>query len=213
MTSPLAQSPRPPATVAQFPAERMGDAELVALASQGDAKAVGAVWDRYASLVRRVLTSALGPDSAVEDLVQEVFIAFLRGANRIENAAALKGYLTGVAIRQAALELRRRKVRRIVTLTPNGQLPDQIAAPADSEAREALGAFYRILDRLNQRERMVFVLRHVEGFEYAQIVEHLGISESTARRSLNAAREQLERALVREPALKSYLKLERGDQS
>ncbi|HEY5962350.1 MAG TPA: sigma-70 family RNA polymerase sigma factor [Polyangiaceae bacterium] len=211
MTSPLAKSPRPPATVAQFPAERLGDAELVNLASQGDAKAIGVIWDRYAAMVRRVLAGALGPDSAIEDLLQEVFIAFLKGAGRIENASALRGYLTGVAIRQAALELRRRKVRRLVMLTPNGQLPDPPASPLDSEAREALRAFYRVLDQLSQRERMVFVLRHVEGLEYAQIVEHLGISESTARRTLNSAREQLERAVVREPALRGYLKFQGGE--
>jgi RNA polymerase sigma-70 factor, ECF subfamily len=210
-SSPIAKLSEAPRTVAQFPRERMGDAELVQMASEGDSRAVGVIWDRYAAVVRRVLLGALGPDHSIEDLLQEVFIAFLRGASRIDNASALRGYLTGIAVRQAALELRRRKVRRWVTLTPSGEIPDLPASPGDAEGREALGAFYRVLDRMSNRERMVFVLRHVEGMEFLEIVQHLGISESTIRRALASARVKLEHSMRLEPALTGYLREDEGE--
>jgi RNA polymerase sigma-70 factor (ECF subfamily) len=183
----------------------LGDAELVLAAGRGDARAVAAIWDRYSELVRRVLRGALGPDSSIEDLLQEVFMAFLKGAERIEQGSALRGYLTGVAIRQAALELRQRKVRRWVTLTPTGHLPDTPIAPRDSDGREALLALYRVLDRMGNRERLAFVLRHVEGLEILEVARSLSLSESTVRRALVSARQQLERSLGREPALGAYL--------
>lgn len=211
MTAPIAKTPEPRAKVTHFPFERLGDAELLQLAAQGDPRAIGVIWDRYSQNVRHVLFAALGPDSAIEDLLQEVFIALLRGASRIENSNALRGYLTSVAVRQAALELRRRKVRRWVTLTPTGQVPDVPTSPSDSDGREALRVFYRVLDRLGRRERMVFVLRHIEGMEFSEIVENLKISESTVRRALVSARSQLDRALRREPALNAYVNLEEGE--
>ena len=75
--------------VTPFPAERLSDAELVRAAARGDADAVSVVWQRYAPLVRGVLRGALGPDHALEDLLQEVFVGFLKGAKNIQEGAAL----------------------------------------------------------------------------------------------------------------------------
>ena len=128
--------------VSRFPAERLGDAELVQAAARGDADAISVIWDRYAGLVRGILRGALGPDLIVEDLLQEVFIALVKGAKGIQEGAALRGYLVGVAVRLSALELRRRKVRRWVMLSPTGELPDTSVLPRDSEGRQALQALY-----------------------------------------------------------------------
>jgi RNA polymerase sigma-70 factor, ECF subfamily len=212
MTSAVPKSPDPPANVAHFPLERVSDAELVQAACDGDSRAVGIIWSRYSVLVRKVLIGALGPDSAVEDLLQEVFIAFLQGARRIEQASALRGYLTSVAVRQAALELRRRKVRRWVTLTPTGQVPDTPTLPRDGEGREALAALYRVLDGMGSRERLAFVLRHIEGMEILEVARALRTSESTVRRALGSARSRLDRSLRREPALRDYLGRSKGEQ-
>jgi RNA polymerase sigma-70 factor, ECF subfamily len=198
------------ASIARFPAERLGDAELVRAAALGEADAVGVVWQRYAPLVRGVLRGALGPDHASEDLLQEVFIGFLKGAKNIHEGAALRGYLVGVAVRLAALELRRRKVRRWVMLTPTGSLPERSASPADAEGREALSALHRVLDGVSSRRRLAFVLRHVQGLEILDVAQALGISESTARRELERARSFILKLGEREPALKPYLSRVRG---
>ncbi len=191
--------------VARFPQERYGDAQLVADVAAGDAAALGVVWDRYGRLVRGVLFGALGPDSSIEDLQQEVFVAFFRGAARIQEGAALRGYLVGVAVRLAAQELRRRKVRRWVGLSASGELPDLPVPPEDSEGRQALAALYRVLDKLGGRRRMAFVLRHVQGLEMLDVAAALGVSESTTRRELGRAEQQLKALARTEPTLESYL--------
>jgi len=194
-----------PAPVSRFPADRLGDAELVRAAASGEADAVSVIWQRYAGLVRGVLRSSLGPDHAIEDLLQEVFVGFLRGAKNIHEGGALRGYLVGVAVRLAALELRRRKIRRWVTLTPTGTLPERVVPPADAEGREALAALYRVLDGVSSRRRLAFVLRHVQGLEILDVAASLGISESTARRELERARTFVLKRGEREPALRPYL--------
>ena len=192
----------------RFPPDRLGDAQLVQAIARGEREALGWVWDRYSGLVRGVLFGALGRDSAIEDLLQEVFLALFRGAAQIREGAALKGYLVGVAVRLAALELRRRKVRRWVGLSshPEGELPDVPVAPQDSEGRQSLAALHRVLDALSSRRRLAFVLRHVQGMEVLEVADALGISESTARRELGKAQQQLSALARREPALASYLK-------
>jgi RNA polymerase sigma-70 factor (ECF subfamily) len=200
-----------PGQVSRFPAERLGDAELVQAAARGDTDAISVIWDRYAALVRSVLRGALGPDLVVEDLLQEVFIALVRGAKGIQEGAALRGYLVGVAVRLAALELRRRKVRRWVTLSPTGELPDTAVLPRDSEGRQALQALYRVLDQLGSRRRLAFVLRHVQGMALGEVAAALKVSESTARRELARARKHVSKSGHHEPALQAYLERFRRD--
>jgi len=203
--STVSAAPSPP--LVRFPQERLSDEQLVHEVACGDCSAFGVIWDRYGKLVRGVVFGALGPDSMNEDLVQDVFLAFFRGAAKIQDGAALRGYLVGVAVRIAAGELRRRKVRRWVRLSATGELPELPVLAQDSEGRQTLRALYRVLDQLSQRRRMVFVLRHVQGLELLEIATALQISESTVRRELGKAQQQLAALTKREPALAEYLKL------
>jgi RNA polymerase sigma-70 factor (ECF subfamily) len=195
----------PPRPVARFPQERWSDAQLVSDVARGDRQALGAVWDRYSSLVRGVLYGSLGADHAIEDLLQDVFLAFFRGAAQIRDGSLLRGYLVGVAVRLAALELRKRRVRRWVGLSPTGELPDLPIAPSDDEGRESLRALHRVLDQLGTQRRLAFVLRHVQGMEILEIAEALRVSESTTRRELARAQKQLAALARGEPALARYL--------
>jgi RNA polymerase sigma-70 factor (ECF subfamily) len=205
---------RPAGTVApvsRFPYERWADAELVQAVAQGDSRAVAVIWDRYAPLVRSVVRASLGPDASAEDLVQDVFVAFLRAADMVRDASAVRGYLIGVAIRLVALELRRRKIRRWVTLSPSGSLPETPVAPRDVEGREALQALYRLLGRMPNRRRLAFVLRVVQGCEILEVASALGVSDSTAKREVVRAQQQLLRQVQREPALSHYLERALGE--
>ena len=198
--------PAAPAVISRFPENRLSDAQLVEAIARGDRVALTAVWDRYSELVRGVLFAALGPDSTAEDLLQEVFLALFRGAKSIKQTSALRGYLIGVAVRLAALELRRRKVRRWVSLTPTGELPELPVRPRDVEGLEALRALGRVFDRLSSRRRIAFVLRRVEGLELLETAQALGVSESTAKREVAKASEQVLLWASREPALRAYMK-------
>jgi RNA polymerase sigma-70 factor (ECF subfamily) len=186
-----------------FPAEKRSDKSLVAGAAAGEREAVAVIWDRYSSLVRGVLYGALGSDQGLDDLLQEVFLAFLDGATKIHDGAALRGYLVSVAVRIAASEIRKRRVRRWVGLTPTGELPDRAAERVDVEHREVLRALHRVLQALKPRRRMAFLLRHVHGLDPVETAQALGISESTVRREVERVRALLEK--TREPALQEFL--------
>lgn len=204
-SSRLSAHPSLPEEVVRFPAERAGDAQLTEGAARGDRDAIRAVWDRYSDLVRTVLRGALGADVALDDLVQDVFLAFVRGAGQIKDGARLRSYLVGVAVRLAALEIRRRKLRRWVGLSPSGELPEVSMPPRDMISRDVLRALDRVLGTLSVRRRMAFVLRHVQGFELSEAAEVLGISESTLQRELLKARQCVLTRAVREPALAEFL--------
>jgi len=193
-------------SVSRFPRDRLGDSELVEAVARGDTAALGVVWDRYAQVVRSVLRSNLGIDAAVEDLLQEVFIAFFRGAPTLRDGSALRAYLVSVAVRLVFVELRRRRVRRWVTLSPRGQLPDVASQPSDLDGALALRGLYRLLELLPPRRRVAFILRHVQGLEMSEVAAALSTSESTAKREVSRARQAIRaRAKRMEPTLWEFI--------
>lgn len=191
--------------VTRFPVDRADDALLVKATARGDRAAMAQVWDRYSDFVRGVLHGSIGPDSAIEDLTQEVFLAFVKAAATVADGTKLRAFLAGIAIRRAAMELRRRRVRRWLLLSPTGELPERAAPAHDAEGREILAALSRVLATMSPRRRMAFTLRHVQEMDMLEVAAALAVSESTLRRELQRAREYLLHAAAREPALSAYL--------
>ena len=193
-------------SVSRFPRERLGDSELVEAVARGDTGALGVVWDRYSQVVRSVLRSNLGADAAVEDLLQEVFIALLRGASELRDPSALRAYLVSVAVRLVLVELRRRRVRRWVMLSPKGEVPEVPSPPSDLDGTLALRGLGRLLELLPPRRRVAFVLRQVHGLELTEVAAALQVSESTVKREVSRARRAIvARAKRVEPSLWEYI--------
>jgi RNA polymerase sigma-70 factor (ECF subfamily) len=193
------------ALVPDLPQTRPSDAELVQAVVAGDPEAIGLIWDRYSALVRQVLRGSLGPDAAVEDLLQDVFMVVARSAARLRDPQALRAFLVGVAVRMLALERRKRWVRRWVMLSPTGVVPEPEAIASDGDGTEALRALYRLLERMPERRRTAFVLRHIQGLPVLEVAVALEVSESTAKREIKRALSHVLARARREPALQDYV--------
>lgn len=158
------------------------DADLVRAFADGESWAGRAIWNRHVAMVHRLLERALGPNGDAEDLTQDVFLSVFAGLAALRDSGALRSFIYSVALRTLKWELRRRRVRRILRLSPTGQLPELAVRGADSEARQMLIRFYALLDELGANERAAFVLRHMEGFKLEEVAERLGVSLATAKR-------------------------------
>lgn len=191
--------------LAELPLGTLSDAALVAALIQGSERAASAIWHRHAATVRRTLARSLGPDQDLEDLLQEVFIGFVKSAERLEDPNNLRSYLASIAFRLAAMEIRRRKVRRWVTLTSSGEVPDAPALEREPDETRALRELYRILDQLSARDRLIFVARYVEGMQIDETAAALDLSKATVWRSGKAALARVVAEAQTRPALAAYV--------
>ena len=103
------------------------------------------------------------------------------------------------------MEIRRRKVRRWVTLTSSGEVPDSPAAQREPDEARALRALYQILDALSARDRLVFVARYVEGMQIDETAASLQLSKATVWRSGKSALEHVVAKAQNNPALATYV--------
>jgi RNA polymerase sigma-70 factor (ECF subfamily) len=174
------------------PADAPTDAQLARLARDRDPRAAALVWDRYAGMVRGVLYRSVGPTHDIEDLVQDVFVGFFKNVGTLREASSLRPFLVGIALRTARSALRKRRVRKWLKLSDDGVVPEIPTSDGDPRTREAVRRLYAILDELNDRDRLAFVLRHAEGHELTETALALGVSLATIKRMLSRAEDHVQ---------------------
>jgi RNA polymerase sigma-70 factor (ECF subfamily) len=193
------------ASVAPIALSEASDEALGCLLQARSADAARVVWQRYSPMVRRMLARALGPERDVEDSVQEVFLCVFNKAPELRNPASLRAFIVSIAIRTLRHEIRRRKLRSWLRLDGNVAVEDLRAIDPNTDAREALSRFYALRDRINTRDRSVFVLHVIVGLDVDAIADALEVSVPTIRRCFARARERIALLAGRDPTLVDYV--------
>ncbi|HET6149636.1 MAG TPA: sigma-70 family RNA polymerase sigma factor [Polyangia bacterium] len=183
---------------------------LVEALRRGEPWAAKQVWDQHAGSVRRLMARALGPRPEVDDLTQDVFMRVFSRIGVLREASALREFVIAVSVNVLKRELRRRWVRRRVSLSDSGSVPDIEAPRADPEAREALARCYAILDKLGARERAAFVLRYMEERTLEEVATGLGVSPSTAKRLVIRSSERVSKHVGNDEGLRDFFDQRQG---
>ena len=184
------------------------DAALASALIAGDRDATLLAWKRFAPMVYRILKRTFGSVSDVEDLQQDIFLAFFRKVPGLRDPKALEAFVGAITSRMIKYEFRRRKHSFVSSwgahADPSGEqdVPDQAAA--DIPARQALSAFYEVLDQLTAKDKMLFSLRFIDGLNLPQIAEAAGISISTTKRQLARIRKVVGKRIKKSPELLDY---------
>jgi RNA polymerase sigma-70 factor (ECF subfamily) len=182
-----ASAPRPiPAIEAT-----VDDAVLVERARTGDRWAAEALYRRHAGDALRLAMFLLGRRSDAEDAVQDAFVAALGKLGGLRDPAAFARWLMRIVANAARGRLRRRRLLSWLGL--DGGDPDvtleRYAAPGvTAEQRAELAWLDRALGEMPDRERIPWLLRHVEGWDLPDIARTLGCSLATVKRRLADAR-------------------------
>jgi len=161
---------------------RIDDEQLVARVTEGDVRAFGQIWKRYAPLVKGLLRRRFGPSPDCLDLEQEVFLSVSEALRRLRRPAALESFIFGICLRVGHNYRRRENVRAVVGLTPD---ITWIPAPsADEETRDVVRRLTRLLDKLGARDRSLFVSRYIERRGIGEIATSHRMTFATARRRI-----------------------------
>jgi RNA polymerase sigma-70 factor (ECF subfamily) len=187
------------------------DAELVRRAKAGDLAAFEELVNRHE---RRIYTLALriaqNPHDA-EDVTQQAFISALEALAKFREEASFATWLNRIATYAALKIIRKRQGLDTISFdaaTDPGEDYDAIPRPefiADwrdspeqlverNETRRLLDA---ALAQLDDKHRLVFVLRDVEGLSVKETAGALGLSEANVKVRLLRARLQLREDLTR----------------
>jgi RNA polymerase sigma-70 factor (ECF subfamily) len=181
---------------AALPTDRVPDDELLARVASGDAPAFTELFRRRQPDVFRFAVHMTGSPALADDVVQDVFLAVMRDANRFEaGRATVAAWLCGIA-RNCV----RQRLERDRRLTPvdfgDGREPEpEAGGPVDPLAgllrAERIDTVRRAVQALPVLYREAVVLCDLQEMAYGDAAEVIGCPVGTVRSRLHRARVML----------------------
>lgn len=168
------------------------DEELVRAAQSGDRSAFGLLYERYARMVHGILLGRV-PPSAVEDLVQDVFLRAMPRIPSLREADHFGGWLAAITRNRAADFFRQSKSGIESQEDPAGAEPESKGGSSSdkAEARAILAA----IRTLPEAYREPLILRLVEGMTGPEIAARTGLTHGSVRVNLHRGMQQLRQIL------------------
>jgi RNA polymerase sigma-70 factor (ECF subfamily) len=187
--------------------------QLIAEVRHGDQAALGRLLHSYQKRLYNVCLRMLGSPEEAEDATQEALLHVIEHIGEFKGRSALSTWMIRIAMNQSITQVRRRKVRRTISLDGrgNGQVHgDQASALREhlEDAREPkplervehgemLGQLADALAGLEEDFRAVLVLRDIEQMEYQQIADVLELPVGTVKSRIFRGRLALRQAMTR----------------
>jgi RNA polymerase sigma-70 factor (ECF subfamily) len=172
--------------------DELSDRALLSRCAAGDRSACGAFIARHQDAIWRYVRVLTGDPVAAEDVLQDTFLAALRGASGFSGTESARGWLVAIARNTA-----HRRHRRRVDEPARFEALDALGAAAgfgsdDAEAvllrAEARATLDRALTTLSAEDQEVLVLRDLEGLDGASVASILDIPLATMKTRLHRAR-------------------------
>ncbi len=183
------------------------EADLIRAAQAGDSDAFEALVRAYDRGVLRIAMNLLRSQEDAADVYQEAFTKVYRNLHSFRFDCSFQSWLYRIVTNCCLDMLRKRKVRREEATLVDTE--DGLWNRADSFAedrshgdpqrlllnKQLQARIRKTLDRLTDKERMVFELRHFQGMRLKTIGEVLGTTEEAAKTCLFRATQKMRQAL------------------
>jgi RNA polymerase sigma-70 factor (ECF subfamily) len=200
--------PEPPATataaaVKLSPSRPSGapdDRELVRRAQAEDKEAFEELVRRHQHRVFAVAGGILRRREDVEDIAQQVFVKAYFSLKRFDQRAAFSTWLYKITVNECWDLLRKKKVRPLIYESDlSEEQARQFGAPErnvkaaldTSEILESRQYVDTLLAGIDERDRMMLILKEVEGFAVEEIAEMLSLNANTVKVRLFRARRRI----------------------
>ncbi len=186
------------------------DFELVQRAKAGELDAFEALASRHERRIYSLAMRMLRQEQDAEDVTQQALLSALESLHGFRGEASFSTWLLRIASHAALKVIRKRNGLEMISLEAATEEseefehvphPEYIADWRESpeqlvEKREIQRLLDEALARLEEKHRLVFLLRDVEGLSTRETAEALGLSEGNTKVRLLRARLQLRELLT-----------------
>jgi RNA polymerase sigma-70 factor, ECF subfamily len=182
------------------------EGSLVQRAQAGDDSAFREIVERYQSKVFSIIHGIVRQRNDVEDIAQQVFAKVYLSLRSFDFRSSLITWIYKITVNECFDYLRKRKVRKLVyesdmsedevRRVENSEPTVDRQAPMD-ESLASRDYVVKLLTRVSEEERMLLMMKEVEGFSVEELAERTGMNENTIKVKLFRARQKLVRAAQR----------------
>ncbi len=182
------------------PVAAADDRELVRRAQREDKEAFEELIRRHQHRVFAVAGGIVRRREDVEDIAQQVFVKAYFSLKRFDQRAAFSTWLYKITVNECWDMLRKKKVRPLVYEADlSEEQARQVLSSAEkgkeepdiSDRLEARQRVERLMEGLDERDRLMLILKEVEGFSIEEIAEVLNLNANTVKVRLFRARRRV----------------------
>ncbi len=180
----------------------LDDDSLVEAARRGDEAAFQRLMEHYQDYIFGLCFRVCRNRADAEEAAQECFLSFYQHLDRYRSGGKLSNWLYTIALNKCRQLLRRRKLRRMLSLdfSPEDQAPlqppDGRPGPEDEAAQSQLRrSLAQAAASLPAPSREIFALRYDLDLEIPEIMAITGKRSEAVRIALFRARAQVRQAL------------------
>lgn len=190
----------------RMPEGKLSDHALIEATKGGDETAFAEIMARYRNPITNYLYRFLNDYEEAVDLAQETFVRVYFAIDRYHTQFAFSTYIYRIATNLAISEIRRRKRRRLLSLTglfqgeddqtTEYQPPDKKPLPdAELIGDERDKTIAAAIAALPEKYRVPIILRDIEGKSYDEVAEIMGLGLGTTKSRISRARGLLKEKL------------------
>ena len=163
--------------------------ELLTRLKSGDMLAFDKVYELYSHKLFSFVFKILKNEADTDDIVQEVFVRIWESRDKLEDYKLLNSYIFTIAYNNSIDLIRKRinnnkylehlKYSAVINATPN--------LISEIEFNELNTQVQKLIAKLPERQKQVYLLHKEEGLTYSEIAEKLGISKNTVENHIAKA--------------------------
>jgi len=177
----------------------LDDSALLELSGTGNVPAFDELVVRYRSKVMRLVSSILGADAEVEDVVQEIFIKVYLSLARFRGDSSFSTYLYTITVNRCRDELRKTRLRKFFSFDEwftdgNADLSHDNEQQLDCNERQL--AVRRAMKRMPAQTQMLLYLREIEELSYKELADIFSVEIGTIKSRLARGRDRLREELL-----------------
>jgi len=174
-----------------------GDIKLIQNLIKGDALSFDDIFYRYNRRVYLFSVRYLRNKQDAEGVVQEVFYNLWKDRIKLKEVKNLDAWIFKVCF-----NIIRKRFRQMAEERQHLKIFREIADPTESEVdseleyENLLDNAEKILEKLSERQRTIFLLSKKDGFSNSEIARKLGVTKKTVENHLTNAKTFIRKTLV-----------------
>jgi RNA polymerase sigma-70 factor (ECF subfamily) len=170
------------------------DLALATAIRSGDQAAMGALYDRYSSIVYAVALRVLQDTGAAEDVLQEIFMQLWRNPGAFDASRGnMAAWLAVIARHRAIDSLRRRRPENDIADVVVSVEPD---LASDADRSRAMDKVRGALQAMPSPQRSALEMAYFEGLTHVEIAEKTGEPLGTIKTRIRAGLVSLRKVLA-----------------
>ena len=166
-------------------------APIIEACRKGSNKAQFTLYNQYSKAMFNLAYRMTNNREDAEDILQETFIDCFRNIDSFRFESTFGAWLKTILINRSINHLKKKKVNLIL----QDNLPENITEENDDDVTFDTGKIFRGIELLPDGYRVILTLYLLEGYDHAEIVQILGISESTSKSQYSRAKGKLRKIL------------------